>query len=659
MLAKNPGFTAIAVLTLALGIGANTAVFSLINAVLLRMLPVANPQELVVLEASQHGGPGIISFPMYRDLRAHQEVLTDIFASAGETPIRLTIPQGSESLDLDNIRTDFVTANYFTVLGLRPVAGRFFTEDEDRNPNSSETAGSVAVISDALWERQFGRDPSAMGKTILVRRSACRVVGVAPRGFQGEATGSNTDIWVPLISFSSAEELENRRGVFTSYMGRLKPGADQSQAQAVLTILFQQLLEAERIQSPQNTARKASDFSIALTSGAAGFDYGVRRTFTKPLWIIMAIAALVLFIACANVANLLLSRAASRRREVAVRLALGCSRRRLLRQLLTESLLLSLLGTLAGIVFAYWASPILVRMIETGPFPLPINLRPDGRMLFFMAAVTVLSGLGFGLAPAWQAGAVELTSALKDQGRAGTGKRTRQYLGRTLVAVQVALSLLLLVGAGLLIRSFRNLHQIDLGFNPEQVLIFDLAHSPQDRTPEVMTRTAREVRDRVMQIPGVQSASVSGLLLFSPSDISAPIKIQDNEPSQQQPIPIRFSSVSPGFFETVGMSVLQGRPIQEQDSESGSLVAVINESMARRYFAPGSALGHWIEIPVNWRSPFEVAKGKPIEIVGVVRDAKYNDLRADVKPMFYVPFQQMPRSLRSLEVRTTESSYHY
>lgn len=654
MLVKQPGFTLVAVVTLALGIGANTAVFTLINAVLLRMLPVSNPQQLVELNATQRSGRAIISFPMYRDIRSRQQVLTDIFASAGETPLRLTIPNGSESVELDNIRTDFVTANYFGVLGLQPAAGRFFTEEEDRNPNSSDSAGSVAVISYAFWERQFGRDPAVFDKTVLVRRSPCRVIGIMPRGFHGEAFGSNTDVWVPLITFSSLDNLENRRGVFTSYMGRLKPGVGQAQAQTALTTLFQQFIQSEPVQSARDAARRASapDFSIALASAATGFDYGVRRTFTKPLWIIMAIVACVLFIACANVANLLLARAASRRREIAVRLALGCNRPRLIRQLLTESLLLAFLGSLVGIGFAYWASPLLARMIETGP----LDLLPDARVLAFMTAVTIVAGLGFGLAPAWRASALDLTSALKDQGRAGVGTRARQYLGRTLVVVQVALSLLLLVGASLLIRSFRNLHSIELGFRPDQVLIFDLAHNPQDRQPAAMARIAREVRARVTQIPGVQSASLSGLLLFSPSDISAPIKIQDNAASQQEPIPIRFSSVSAGFFETVGMTIVRGRPINDQDSENAPLVAVVNESMARQYFPQGSVLGRTIEIPANWRSPFEASQGKPIEIVGIVRDAKYNDLRADVKPMFYLPILQMPRSLRSLEVRTTEPS---
>src|SRR2546426_253766 len=628
-LSKSPGFAAVIVLTLALGIGANTAVFTLIDTLLLRTLPVANPRELVVVTA----GPGtrsIISFPMYRDLRALQQVFTDIFASAGETPVRLTVLNGSESAEVDNVRTDFVTANYFAVLGVQPAAGRFFTEDEDRNPQSSETTGSIAVISYAFWERQFGRDPSALNRTILIGRSACRVVGVTARGFRGESIGSDTDVWVPLISFSSSDNLENRRGVFTSYMARLKPGITQEKARSELTLVFRQLLQAERIKFPPKNPVSSSvqDFSIALQPGATGFDYGVRRTFAKPLWIIMAIVALVLFIACANVANLLLSRAASRRREIGVRFALGCNRARLVRQLLTESLLLSMLGTLVGLAFAYWASSLLVRMVDTGPLPLALDLRPDTRMLAFTIAVTVITGLGFGIAPAWRASQIDLTSALKDQGRAGTGKRTRQYLGRTLVAIQVALSLLLLVGASLLIRSLHNLHQVDLGFQPAQVLIFDLAHNAQDRKPQAMARVARDVYERVRQIPGVQSASVSGLMLFGPSDISAPLKIRDYQPSQTEPVPIRFNSVSPGFFETVGMTIFQGRGIQDQDSENAPMVAVINESMALRYFTQGNPVGRMMEIPAPWKSPFEASQGKPIQIVGVVRDAKYNDLRA-------------------------------
>src|SRR5262245_31097699 len=506
MLLKHKGFTAVAVITLALGIGANTAVFTLINALLLRSLSVTNPHELVVINAirgqSAQGGAGYsprISFPMYRDLRARQEVLTDIFASGARRPVRLSIPGGAGTVEVDNVQTSRVTANYWSVLGVRPALGRFFTEDEDRNPNSSETAGSVVVLSYSFWERQVGRDPGALGRTVIIGRSPCRVIGVAARGFSGEMVGSEPDLWVPLISFSTADVFENRGNVFTHEMGRLKPGVSVSQAQAGMTLLYQQLIEAERAQAPRGNSDRApaiQDFHIRLEPGATGlsfgFPHGLRQTFTQPLWIIMAIVALVLLIACANVANLLLARAVARRREISVRLALGGGSFRLLRQLLTEGLLLAALGTAAGSFVAWWGSRVLLRMVDTGYEPLRLDLSPDARVLLFTAAVMALTGIGFGLAPAWRASGVDLTSAMKDQAR-GTGRRVKQYLGRTLVILQVALSLLLLIGAGLLIRSLHNLRRIDLGFRPEHVLIFDLEHNPKNHEPAALARVAHDV----------------------------------------------------------------------------------------------------------------------------------------------------------------------
>jgi predicted permease len=651
MLLKKPGFTVIAVITLALGIGANTAVFTLINALLLRSLPVANPQELVVVSASGRGTPGIISFPMYRDLRERQEVFTDILASAGERLVRLTIPNGTGTVEVDNVRTSQITANYWQVLGVQPALGRFFTEEEDRIPNSSATSGSLAVLSYSFWERQFGRDPNVLGRTVLVNRNACQVIGIAPRGFFGERVGSEPDLWVPLISFSSAELLENRRGQFTAELGRLRPGVSREQAQTELTLLFQQLVQAERAQVPPENASRApaiQDYFIQLEPGATGLSFGrLRHTFTQPLWIIMAIVALVLLIACANVANLLLARALVRQREISVRLALGCGRFRLLRQLLTESLLLSALGTVAGLFVAWWGSPVLLHMVDTGPVSLRLDLSPDAQVFMFTAAVMVLTGIGFGLAPAWRASRVDLASAMKEQVR-GTGGRVKQYLGRTLVVLQVALSLLLLIGAGLLIRSLHNLRQIDPGFRPEQVLLFELAHNPQNPEPAALARVAREVQERVKQIPGVQQTSVSWLPLFGGSDINAPLKIHDYIPAPDEDVEARFNSVSPGYFETVGMSLVAGRDIEERDAENAPQAAVINETMARRYFPGANPVGKLMEITAG------PTKGKPIEIVGVVRDAKYNNLRAEVKPMFYISLQHLPRALRTVEVRTRE-----
>jgi predicted permease len=372
-----------------------------------------------------------------------------------------------------------------------------------------------------------------------------------------------------------------------------------------------------------------------------------RSAFTQPLWIIMAIVALVLLIACANVANLLLARAMARQHEISVRLALGCGRFRLVRQLLTESLLLSALGTAAGLFAAWWGSRVLLRMVDTGPVPLRLDISPDARVFLFTAAVMILAGIGFGMAPAWRASGFDLTSTMKDHARGG-GRRVKQYLSRALAVFQVALSLLLLIGAGLLIRSLHNLRQIDPGFRPEQVLVFDLAHNPNSNEPAALARVAREAHNRVRQIPGVKSASFSWLILFGRSNISASLNIRDYAPAQGENVGARFNSVSPGYFETVGMTLIAGRGIQESDTENAPMVAVINEAMARRYFPGGNAVGRIMEI--NEGS----MQGKPTEIVGVIRDAKYNDLRAEVRPMFYVSNQQLPRNLRALEVRTTE-----
>jgi predicted permease len=651
MLRKTPVFTLIAVITLALGIGANTAVFTLINALLLRSLPVTNPQELVIVSARGQGTPGLISFPMYRDLRARQQVFSDILASAGESQVRLTIPNGTGTVEVDNVRASQVTANYWPVLGVQPALGRFFTEDEDRIPNSSATSGSLAVLSYSFWERQFGRDPKVLGRTVLVNRSSCQVVGVAPRGFFGESVGSEPDLWVPLISFSPAGYLENRGGQFTAEIGRLKPGVSREQAQTAMTLLFQQLVQAERAQFPPENPNRASaiqNYFIQLEPGATGLSFArLRQTFTQPLCIVMAIVALVLLIACANVANLLLARAVARQREISVRLALGCGRFRLLRQLLTESLLLSALGAAVGMFVAWWGSQVLLRLVDTGPVSLRLDLSPDMRVLLFTAAVMIVTGIGFGLAPAWRAGRVDLASAMKEQVR-GTGGRVKQYLGRTLVVVQVALSLLLLTGASLLIRSLYNLRQIDPGFRPEQVVLFELAHNPQNPEPAALARVARAVRERVRQIPGVEQASVSWLPLFGRSDLYAPLKIHGYTPAPDEDVSAHFNSVSPGYFETVGMTLVNGRDIEERDSENAPQAAVINEAMARRYFPGANPLGKVMEITAG------PTKGKPIEIVGVVRDAKYNDLRAEVKPMFYISIQQLPRALRTVEVRAQE-----
>ncbi|HKF58422.1 MAG TPA: ABC transporter permease [Blastocatellia bacterium] len=657
MLRRSPGFTAVALLSLGLGIGANTAVFTLINALFLRELPVTRPQELVTVKGQRAGGFGLISFPMYRDLRDRQEVFTDMLASAGETPCRITIP-GSDgaAAELDNMRVSFVSGNYFDILGVGSAIGRLLTPEDDRSPNTSETLGSVVVLSYDFWKHQFGPNTVVLNRTILIGRSACKIVGVAPRGFFGEAVGNSPSAWVPLVPFSSPDNLENRQGTFTAYMARLKPGVAREQAQAAMTVLYEQLLAAEG-----RVRERIEDNTIALDPGDTGMDYVWRRTFAKPLRIVAVIVALVLLIATVNVANLLLARAAARRGEIAARLALGCARSRLVRQLLTESFLLSFAGAIAGVGLAYISSPILLHLISSGPAPIILSQSPDVRVLAFLVAVGVATGIGFGLVPALQATRVEVASAIKSTLNSETGRHAKQRLGRLLIVFQVTLSLVLLAGSLLLIRSFHNLHNMDWGFRKDRVVIFDLAHNPQNREPTALAQVAWQARQRVAQVDGVESVSVSGLLLFSPSDIGAPLTVRDYTPAPGENVFARFNSVSPGYFETVGMSLLEGRGIEESDRQDAPKIAVVNEAMARRYFRDGRSVGGCIEIAQRLPASMGFAKNSgssnqtPIQVVGVVRDAKYNNLRQDAQPMFYVPIAQMPRSLRSLEVLTSRS----
>jgi len=637
-LRRTPVFTFVVVVSLGLGIGANTAVFTIINAVMLRALPVPQPDKLVRL-----GATPVLSFAMFQDLRARQQVFTDILATTREWPVRLTIRDRENISTLDNVPTAFVSSNYFGVLLLRPQVGRFFVDQDDQHPHSAETEGSVAVISDGLWERQFVRDPGVIDREIMVNGSKCRVIGVAPRGFAGESVGVAVDVWVPVISFSPRNYLEGRGGQFTQSIARLKPGINVAQAQAGMTALYRELRQAEWNTYPETRRRTTlEEASIRVTTAATGLDGGVRWKFSTPLWIIMAIVAAVLIIACANVANLLLARSAWRRSEFSLRLALGCGRRRLVRQLLTESLLLASMGMLAGLVLAYWGTSALAVMADAGP----LDLRPDLTVLVFVTASTLLTGIGFGIAPALGGARASLAAALAQHGRAAGGGHIRQPVSRILVLAQVALSLALLIGAGLLIRTFSNLGDVDLGFRPERVLLFNIAHNVRiGTTPDEVARVAHNVHDGVRQIPGVESASLSTIPLFSDTDLYMPVRVAGSDVR----IDARFNSVSPGYLETLGMTLIEGRTILAQDA-GGSFVAVINQAMARKYFPRAPAVGQSMEIATANMA------GKPIQIVGVVRDTKYNNVRAETTPMFFRPFQQFPGRIRAIEVRTSAPS---
>jgi len=646
MLRHSIGFTTVAVASLAVGIGATTALFTLLNAILLRPLPVDHPEQLVEVR----GIGALVSFAMYRDLRSHQQVFTDIAVTDRDSPKRLTTTEGTRRVRLDNVNISKTTGSYFSLLGLSPAEGRFFTLDEDSGTDSSESAGSVVVLSYAFWQREFGGRRDVIGQTVLVDRSPCVVIGVAPRGFAGERAGSVPDAWVPLVPFTPVNELEGRQGTFGSRIARLKPGVTREQAQVSMTALFQRLLTAEGIVKGSIERR-----GIRLTSAETGVETFVSVTYLRPLGIVIAVALLVLLVACANIANLLIARGARRQNELGIRLAIGCTRGRLIRQLLTESVVLSALGAAAGITVAYWGTTVLVQMVSLGEYPVTLDLAPDTRVVLFLVGLTLATGIGFGIAPALMGSRFDPAASFAVRSR---GSVSRRRFSHMLVAVQVAVSLLLLVGVGLFQSSLRNLYATERGFTADHVILVDLQHNPTRTDPDSLTRVAADIHARVAGLAGVESASVSWIQLFSGRDQRIRLEIPDFTPppatqgtgfvSEEGIVRARFNPVSAGYFDTVGMTLIAGRGLESRDEASAApLVAVVNESMARAYFN-GNALGRMFSTSEQF------LQGRMFEIVGVIGDAKYNDIREPMRPMFYVPLSQMPRPVRSIEVRTRQ-----
>ena len=682
MLAKRPGFTAVAVLSLALGIGANTAIFGLIDAVLLKTLPVQNPQQLVLLDWASHGWPNhtmhslsgnmdqdksgrltstSFSYPGYEQIRARNQAFSSVMALAGNES-ELNVGYNGEP---GRAQGQLVSGTFFPTLGVQPVLGRALTPDDDRIG-----ASPAAVISYGYWERRFGRDPAILGRTIAVNSVPFSIVGVSPPEFYGVQPGRAVEVWLPLHTqpqveprWSPEEEastgpkkpaaaslFEARDNWWVLIMGRVKPGVSEQQVRAELDVILQQSMAPD-----VKPATKAETIPhLGVESGSKGLDY-LRGEFSKPLFILMTVVGLVLLIACANVANLLLARAASRQKEIAVRLAVGAGRRRLLRQLLTESVLLAGLGGVVGLVLAYWGTDLLVALMASGRQTITLSVTPDPRVLGFTAAVSVLTGILFGLSPALRSTRVDLTPALKESAgtlpRVTQGKRRlRLDLGKTLVVTQVALSLLLLVGAGLFVRTLTNLESVNIGFDRRNLLLFGINPTEDGYKGERLADFYRELTRRLEGLPGVRSATMS---LITPINAGASINgvsIQGYTPKpgeKDDQLETYFNSVGPRFFETMGIPLLLGRGIGTGDTDTAPKVAVVNEKFFRQYLEGENPLGRRFGFGDKKRSG-------DIEIVGVAADAKYDSLRKEVPPTAYVPALQDPRSLGGMnfEVRT-------
>jgi putative ABC transport system permease protein len=622
-LRRNPGFAAVAVLSLALGIGANTAIFSLIDALVLKSLPVSHPEELVQVTM---GSPWYFSNPIWEQLRDRQDIFAGVFAYGRWN---FNLARGGE---VRNVNGQYVSGEYFDTLGVRTVLGRTLTRADDRRG-----CAGTAVLSHGFWQREYGGRADILGKTISIDDHPFEIVGVTEPGFTGVEVGASVDVLAPLCaerivhSESSLLDLHSLPG-WLQVMGRPKPGISLRQVNARLNALAPEVFLASL---PDN--RREEDRSRFLKHtlngqpAANGLSY-LRRQYRQPLLILMAIAGSVLLIACANVANLLLVRGAARERELAIRITLGSGRRRLVQHLLTESLLLSGAGTALGIVFAQWATRLLVAFLDVS-----LDLTPDLRMLAFTAGVAVVTGLLFGMAPAWRSTRVQPQLAMKANGRGVVGGSGVGF-GKALVTLQVALSLVLVVAAGLLLGSLWELTSVDAGFRPDRVLGVraDLGHG--NLTPERRIAEVRQMLEKLRTIPAVYCASDSNIVPMWGGWAAIDVVVDGYAATSRDDSTVLFNQVSDQFFETLAIPIVAGRDFDRRDTPGSSKVAIVSESMARKFFGTPNPLGRYLRIQEGTQI------GDPYEIVGVVKDTKYGRLRDPMSPTVYLTRNQDPGS---------------
>jgi predicted permease len=638
MLLRSPGFTIVALLSLALGIGANTAIFSIVSAFLFAPLPVQQPGQLVSIFTTDAKNPGPLptSHLNYIDYRDKNEVFTDVLGySFG------SVSFSGGAGETKQLTAEVVSGNYFDVLGVRAEHGRTFLPDEDKTPG----ANAVVVLSYASWQRDFGGDLSIIGKTISLNRHDYGVIGVAQKDFTGTDLGGGPDLWVPMMMHDQVQPgftwYNTRRGLFLAMIGRLKPGVGVSQAQAALTTLGSQLEQEYRNDNegrnvrlvPLLTARRdpTGDGQVMLTSSA-----------------LMGIAVIVLLIACANVTNLLLARATRRRREIAIRLALGASRMRLIRQLMTESLLLALAGGAVGFLVAFWSKDVLRSLVPFGFGPNQQSVGIDPRVLIFAFAISVLSGLLFGLAPSMQASKSDLVTTLKGEITMPVGSRGFRFnLRKTLVVVQVGLSLFALITAGLFVRSLQRAQGVNPGFNASNVVLMGFNLGREGYTEAQGRNFHRQVAERIRAVPGVLSATVARDRPFG-GGFQRSVFIEGQEPPPGgRGVLVQTNNIAPGFFETLGIALLRGRDFAETDSQQSPKAMIINEAMANRFWPDQDPIGKRLKLfgDQDYR-----------QVVGIVADSKYNSLTEPRRPFMYIPLLQEYSPQVNLHVRTSGDS---
>jgi len=623
---KAPAFTAVVILTIALGVGASTGVFSLMEAVLLRSLPVENPKELVFLETAGTAGPsGPPSYPGFSRLRDETTSFSGMAAFASDE-LRIQI-DGS----LEQVMGQATSGNYFQVLGLKPRLGRLMDAEDEK------LAPPITVISERYWRRRFGGDPGVIGKSISIGRKAFTIVGVTPAEFFGLQPGSPVDITFPIDK--NGELVKNSETLWLhGIIARLKPGASADAAQAEADSIYRSFMSTSRF--PTDLIAKHWR-QLQLLPGAHGMD-GLRRRFSEPLYVLMGIVGLVQLLAIANVANLLLARGISRGREFAIRLAAGAGRARVVRQLATETLLLFCLGAVPGVLLAGWGVGLVESLFRQGRRPIILEAGLNGRVLAFALAVTFLAGLISSLIPAWRAFRTDPEQAIKEgQDRMGES-RGSAMLAHGLVAFQVGLSLVLLVGAVAFVRTLASLRNVDLGFRTEEALTMSL------RLPEGYTHAGPSIAvwnqalESVRRLPDVRAAALSIFTPLSGRDRGGLVRVRGYEPPTTEDATIHFNQVSEGYFEVLGMSLLRGRLFTDRDVEGTTRVALINESAARKYFGDRDPIGESLE--------FRRTGGNiTYRIVGVVRDTKHMNLREPSKRFAFLPLRQP----RDVEQRVT------
>ena len=636
-LRRSPLFATVAILSLALGIGANSAIFTLIDQILLRKLPVKSPDELVMLfQRGSHNGSNMgtrmHSYPIYQDYQKKGEPLAEVICR------RLVPASVSVENQTERVLAEMVSGNYFTMLGVQPALGRVFNSKEDDQVYSGHP---VVVLSYDYWNTRFAANPSIIGKKILVNNAPMEIVGVSAKGVAGLDPAESPQIRVPVLMKEAMVpdwgwvHLDDRRTRWVQVFARLKPGYTVKSAQAPMQGLFTQ------IRTYEMTLPAAKDWSqysrdqfmkgqLIVESAAGGFS-GLRNDFSTPLVVLMCMVGLVLLIACANVANLLIARAFMRQREIAVRLSLGASRGRLVRQLLVESLLLSFIGGVVGLALSFVLTRGLLSLVPTGGQPLLVSPRPDGRILAFTIALTFLTGIVFGLLPALRASRPDPWTTLKDTVGSIAGTGGSLFLRKGLVTAQVALSFLLLFGAGLFVKSLQNLKGTDTGIALDNLLTFQLAPALSGYTDERSVQLNRDLLERLRTAPGVKSAAMAAVPLLSGNEWDSSTAVEGHTYADGEDQQAFMNALSPGYFETMRIPILEGRDFRQSDAVENPTVAIVNRKFAEHFFKGKSAVGKRLGRGGGPKTKLT------IEIIGVVENSLYEGPREGVRRQVFIP----------------------